>query len=47
VLRGIQELRMTTWLMQNITVSDTAAAEYRRRIAALRDDTAPRNWWPA
>lgn len=47
VLRGIQELRMTTWLMQNMDQSEAVACEYRRRIAALRDDGARRNWQPA
>ncbi|MEU3963205.1 aminoglycoside phosphotransferase family protein [Streptomyces buecherae] len=47
VLRGIQELRMTTWLMQNVNESAGAASEYRRRIAALRDDSARRDWQPA
>ncbi|MFD5554715.1 aminoglycoside phosphotransferase family protein [Streptomyces sp. NPDC127068] len=46
-MRRIQELRMTTWLMQNIIESDAVADEYRRRIAALRDDRAIRNWQPA
>ncbi|MFE7130810.1 phosphotransferase [Streptomyces sp. NPDC057638] len=46
VLRGIQELRMTTWLMQNVSESEGVAAEYRRRIAALRDDSTRRNWQP-
>ncbi|GLF95220.1 phosphotransferase family protein [Streptomyces yaizuensis] len=47
LLRGIQEFRMTTWLMQNVTEDAVAAAEYRQRIASLRDDLAPRNWQPA
>ncbi|MFE0415026.1 phosphotransferase enzyme family protein [Streptomyces tendae] len=45
-LRGLQEFGMTTWLMQNITEDERTAAEYRRRIAALRDDAAPRDWRP-
>ncbi|MFB6556060.1 aminoglycoside phosphotransferase family protein [Streptomyces sp. NPDC056405] len=45
-LRGLQEFGMTTWLMQNIREDERTAAEYRRRIAALRDDTAPRDWRP-
>ncbi|NEB19476.1 aminoglycoside phosphotransferase family protein [Streptomyces coelicoflavus] len=45
-LRGLQEFGMTTWLMQNIREDERAAAEYRRRIAALRDDAAPRDWRP-
>ncbi|MFB6771244.1 phosphotransferase enzyme family protein [Streptomyces sp. NPDC056337] len=45
-LRGLQEFGMTTWLMQNIREDEQTAAEYRRRIAALRDDAAPRDWRP-
>lgn len=45
-LRGLQEFGMTTWLMQNIREDESTAAEYRRRIATLRDDAAPRDWRP-
>ncbi|MDX3671246.1 phosphotransferase enzyme family protein [Streptomyces europaeiscabiei] len=45
-LRGLQEFGMTTWLMQNIQEDAETAAEYRRRIAGLRDDDAPRDWKP-
>ncbi|MFI1754775.1 phosphotransferase enzyme family protein [Streptomyces sp. NPDC020571] len=45
-LRGLQEFGMTTWLMQNIQEDERTAAEYHRRIAALRDDAAPRDWRP-
>ncbi|XVV35169.1 phosphotransferase family protein [Streptomyces sp. CA-100214] len=45
-LRSLQEFGMTTWLMQNIREDERTAAEYRRRIAALRDDAAPRDWRP-
>ncbi|PAZ12463.1 deubiquitinase [Streptomyces sp. SA15] len=45
-LRGIQEFCMTTWLMQNVQEDAETAAEYRRRIAGLRNDDAPRNWRP-
>ncbi|GGV26583.1 aminoglycoside phosphotransferase family protein [Streptomyces spectabilis] len=45
-LRGLQEFNMTTWLMQNVRVSERVADEYRRRIAALRDDDGPRDWRP-
>ncbi|MFW6723535.1 aminoglycoside phosphotransferase family protein [Streptomyces sp. MAR4 CNY-716] len=45
-LRGIQEFGMTTWLMQNVKESERVAEEYRRRIASLRDDDAPRYWRP-
>ncbi|MDX3782500.1 phosphotransferase enzyme family protein [Streptomyces europaeiscabiei] len=45
-LRGLQEFGMTTWLMQNIQEDAETAAEYRRRIAGLRHDDAPRDWKP-
>ncbi|UXY27561.1 phosphotransferase enzyme family protein [Streptomyces sp. HUAS TT20] len=45
-LRGIQEFGMTTWLMQNVQEDEDTAAEYRRRIAGLRNDDAPRDWRP-
>lgn len=45
-LRGIQEFGMTTWLMQNVQEDEGTAAEYRRRIAGLRDDQGPRDWRP-
>ncbi|MFJ8199085.1 phosphotransferase family protein [Streptomyces sp. NPDC096152] len=43
-LRRLQEFGMTTWLMQNVQEDQETADEYRRRIAALRDDDAPRDW---
>ncbi|NJQ00561.1 phosphotransferase enzyme family protein [Streptomyces zingiberis] len=46
VLRGIQEFKMTTWLMQNIAESPRVAEEYAHRIASLRDEDAPRHWHP-
>jgi aminoglycoside phosphotransferase len=45
-LRAVQEFNMTTWLMQNISESPEAAAEYARRISSLRNDDAPRDWNP-
>ncbi|MFF4563978.1 phosphotransferase enzyme family protein [Streptomyces sp. NPDC001435] len=45
-LRGIQEFGMTTWLMQNVQEDAETEAEYRRRIAGLRNDDAPRDWRP-
>ncbi|MFJ6831864.1 aminoglycoside phosphotransferase family protein [Streptomyces sp. NPDC091209] len=45
-LRGLQEFGMTTWLMQNVQEDERTAAEYRRRIAGLRNDDGPRNWRP-
>ncbi|GAA2446802.1 aminoglycoside phosphotransferase family protein [Streptomyces glaucus] len=45
-LRRLQEFGMTTWLMQNVQEDQETADEYRRRITALRDDDAPRDWRP-
>ncbi|MER6567144.1 aminoglycoside phosphotransferase family protein [Streptomyces sp. NPDC001093] len=45
-LRGLQEFGMTTWLMQNVQEDEETAAEYRRRMAGLRNDDAPRDWQP-
>ncbi|MEU6402321.1 aminoglycoside phosphotransferase family protein [Streptomyces sp. NPDC046985] len=45
-LRRLQEFGMTTWLMQNVQEDRETADEYRRRIAALRNDDAPRDWRP-
>ncbi|MYX26912.1 phosphotransferase [Streptomyces sp. SID8381] len=45
-LRRLQEFGMTTWLMQNVQEDQQTAEEYGRRIAALRDDDAPRDWRP-
>ncbi|MFJ8028855.1 aminoglycoside phosphotransferase family protein [Streptomyces sp. NPDC096311] len=45
-LCAIQEFKMTTWLMQNVSEGEDVAQEVGRRIASLRDDAAPRNWLP-
>lgn len=44
VLRQINELKMTTWLMQNVEHDERVAAEFRRRLADLRDPSRPRDW---
>lgn len=46
VLAAVQEFKMTTWLMQNITEGPHIAEEVRVRLASLRDDHAPRDWRP-
>ena len=46
VLRAINELKMTTWLMQNVGESEQVANEFRTRLASLHDDDAPRDWNP-
>lgn len=46
VIKAINELKMTTWLMQNVSESQQIADEFRTRLASLQDDDAPRNWQP-
>jgi aminoglycoside phosphotransferase (APT) family kinase protein len=46
VIRAVNELKMTTWLMQNVGESEQIADEFRARMASLRDDSAPRRWRP-
>ena len=46
VIRAINELKMTTWLMQNVRESDRIAREFRTRLASLQDSGSPRNWQP-
>jgi thiamine kinase-like enzyme len=46
VIRAVNELKMTTWLMQNVGESDRVALEFRTRLASLHDDDAPRDWQP-
>ncbi|WP_157904343.1 aminoglycoside phosphotransferase family protein [Parafrankia soli] len=36
VLRRVHEIKMTTWVMQNIEESDDIATEYLRRIGSIR-----------
>lgn len=46
-LRSVHEIKMTTWLMQNVDESDEIAQEYQARLRTLRGDpTAPRMWRP-
>jgi aminoglycoside phosphotransferase (APT) family kinase protein len=44
VLQAIRELSMTTWLQQKAGESPEHDAEFRKRMADLRDDSAPRHW---
>lgn len=46
VIRAVNELKMTTWLMQNVRESDQIAREFCTRLASLRDSDSPRNWQP-
>lgn len=44
VLRRINELKMTTWLMQNVGENPRIAAEFAKRICDLRRPEARRSW---
>ena len=46
VVRAINELKMTTWLMQNVDESVDIAHEFRNRLSSLHDIKAPRQWSP-
>jgi len=45
VLRAVHELKMTTWLMQNVAESPEIAEEYQLRMRTLRGDPSP-GWSP-
>ncbi|MFG1686996.1 phosphotransferase [Nonomuraea sp. NPDC049269] len=44
VLRDINELKMTTWLMQNVSEDEAIAREFRNRLFCLQNPDAPRRW---
>ncbi|MEU7839249.1 aminoglycoside phosphotransferase family protein [Nonomuraea sp. NPDC049129] len=44
VLRDINELKMTTWLMQNVNEDKAVAQEFRNRLFCLKTPDAPRQW---
>ncbi|MEV0348637.1 aminoglycoside phosphotransferase family protein [Nonomuraea sp. NPDC050680] len=44
VLRDINELKMTTWLMQNVNEDEAIAREFRNRLFCLQNPDAPRQW---
>lgn len=46
VLQDISELKMTTWIMQNVSHGPEVASEVRTRLDALRDSAIPRHWKP-
>ena len=46
VIRSINELKMTTWLMQNVKESPRVATEFRARLSSLYDTSAVRSWNP-
>jgi len=46
VVRAVNELKMTTWLMQNVRHSEQIAQEARNRLTSLHEPDAPRSWRP-
>lgn len=46
VIRAINELKMTTWLMQNVNESSQVETEFRTRLTSLYDNDAARHWSP-
>lgn len=46
VLRDINMLKMTTWLMQNIHEGPEVRAEFSRRLETLRDPAGATEWKP-
>src|SRR5215813_14714499 len=42
VVRAVNELKMTTWLMQNVRHSEQIAQEARNRLTSLHEPDAPR-----
>lgn len=45
-VQAVSELKMTTWIMQNVSHGPAVASEVRTRLDALRDSSAPRHWKP-
>jgi hypothetical protein len=43
--RGVHELKMTTWLMQNVAQSPGIVEEYQVRMPTLRGEPSP-GWRP-
>lgn len=46
ILQAAHEIKMTTWIMQNIDESEEIAAEYATRIATMRTGHATEPWRP-
>jgi aminoglycoside phosphotransferase (APT) family kinase protein len=46
VLRDINMLKMTTWLMQNVQEGPDVRAEFTRRLETLRDPSSATKWKP-
>ena len=46
VLQSVHEIKMTTWLMQNVNVSKEVADEYRVRMKTIRGEDRSTQWRP-
>jgi len=46
VMRAVREFLMVTWVIQKAAESEQAAAEARKRIAALRSGASRKDWQP-
>lgn len=45
-LRATHEIKMTTWIMQNVNHSDDIAAEYKARMHTIRTGEVDQRWRP-
>ena len=45
ILRAVHEIKMTTWLMQNVKESPEIAKEYEKRMRTIRDQAANSESW--
>ena len=46
ILRAVHEIKMTTWLMQNVNESSDIAREYETRMRTIRGEGNPDPWRP-
>jgi aminoglycoside phosphotransferase (APT) family kinase protein len=46
VLRAVHEIKMTTWLMQNVNESSGISREYENRMRTIRDQISGVAWQP-
>ena len=45
MLRAVHEIKMTTWLMQNVKESPEIAKEYEKRMRTIRGQAADSEGW--
>ena len=46
ILRAVHEIKMTTWLMQNVNESPDIAREYENRMRRIRRENTAAPWRP-